>query len=90
MNDGKSYPAYQSIEKKRKQLLTDSTVIEVEDFGAGSSVIKTTSFANFCEYILPYRMSIEPVQDWRTTYGKKFNTFKAKIRDKKIDSILID
>jgi predicted O-methyltransferase YrrM len=41
LNDKQSYPAYQSIEKIRKQLLTDSTVIEVEDFGAGSSVIKT-------------------------------------------------
>ncbi len=41
LNDKKSYPSYQSIEKIRKQLLADSTVIEVEDFGAGSSVIKT-------------------------------------------------
>jgi predicted O-methyltransferase YrrM len=41
LNDKISYPAYQSIEKIRQQLLTDSTVIEVEDFGAGSSVIKT-------------------------------------------------
>jgi predicted O-methyltransferase YrrM len=41
LNDKTSYPAYQSIEKIRKQLLSDSTVIEVEDFGAGSSVIKT-------------------------------------------------
>ncbi len=41
LNDKQNYPAYQAIEKTRKQLLTDSTVIEVEDFGAGSSVIKT-------------------------------------------------
>lgn len=41
LNDNTSYPAYQSIEKIRKQLLNDSTVIEVEDFGAGSTVIKT-------------------------------------------------
>lgn len=41
LNDKQNYPAYQPIEKIRKQLLTDSTVIEVEDFGAGSSVIKT-------------------------------------------------
>lgn len=41
LNDKENYPAYQQIEKLRSQLLTDSTIIEVEDFGAGSSVIKT-------------------------------------------------
>ena len=41
LNDNSSYPAYQAIERKRKSLLKDSSVIEVEDFGAGSSVIKT-------------------------------------------------
>lgn len=41
LNDKHSYPAYQPIESLRKKLLADSTVIEVEDFGAGSSVIKT-------------------------------------------------
>ncbi len=41
LNDKKSYPAYLSIEKIRKQLLADARVIEVEDYGAGSSIIKT-------------------------------------------------
>ena len=41
LNDKQSYPAYQPIEDIRKEMLADSTVIEVEDFGAGSSVIKT-------------------------------------------------
>jgi predicted O-methyltransferase YrrM len=41
LNDKRDYPVYQSIEKIRKQLLNNATVIEVEDFGAGSSVIKT-------------------------------------------------
>jgi predicted O-methyltransferase YrrM len=41
LNDKRNYPAYTSIEKIRKQLLADSMVIEVEDFGAGSSIIKT-------------------------------------------------
>jgi predicted O-methyltransferase YrrM len=41
LNDNTSYPAYQSIERIRRKLLGDSTVIEVEDFGAGSTVIKT-------------------------------------------------
>ena len=41
INNKTVYPAYQPIEQKRKALLKDSTVIEVEDFGAGSLVIKT-------------------------------------------------
>ena len=41
LNDKKKYDCYDAIEKRREELLTDTTVIEVEDFGAGSSVIKT-------------------------------------------------
>ncbi|WP_462255295.1 O-methyltransferase [Ferruginibacter sp.] len=41
LNDKKKYTCYEKIENRRKELLNDSTVIEVEDFGAGSSLIKT-------------------------------------------------
>lgn len=41
LNDKKEYPCYRFIEQKRKELLSNETVIEVEDLGAGSSVIKT-------------------------------------------------
>lgn len=41
LNDKQSHPAYQPIENLRKKMLGNSTVIDVEDFGAGSSVIKT-------------------------------------------------
>ena len=37
LNDRQSYPAYQQVESLRKQLLSDSSVIEVLDLGAGSS-----------------------------------------------------
>jgi predicted O-methyltransferase YrrM len=40
-NDKKKYASYESIERQRKKLLADDTIIEVEDFGAGSSVMKT-------------------------------------------------
>lgn len=43
LNDKKQYECYIAIEKRRQELLNDATVIEVEDFGAGSSVIKTNS-----------------------------------------------
>lgn len=41
LNDKKEYPCYKEIENRRKELLHDPATIEVEDFGAGSSVIKT-------------------------------------------------
>lgn len=41
LNDKKEYSCYNPIEKIRKHLLANSNIIEVEDFGAGSTVIKT-------------------------------------------------
>lgn len=41
LNDKKKYPCYDEIESKRKKLLSAESVIEVEDFGAGSGIIKT-------------------------------------------------
>jgi predicted O-methyltransferase YrrM len=41
LNDKKKYDIYSTIEKQRQVLLNDKTVIDVEDFGAGSTVIKT-------------------------------------------------
>jgi hypothetical protein len=33
------------------------------------------SFENFCEYILPYRVDVEPLSDWRETYHDRFSKF---------------
>lgn len=41
LNDKKEYSCYNPIERIRKRLLENSNIIEVEDFGAGSTVIKT-------------------------------------------------
>ncbi|HAO09421.1 MAG TPA: transglutaminase domain-containing protein [Chryseobacterium sp.] len=43
-------------------------------------------FADFCEYLLPYRISIEPIQDWRTVYKNRFNL--ASEKSDQIDSVL--
>ncbi|KAA9039262.1 class I SAM-dependent methyltransferase [Ginsengibacter hankyongi] len=39
LNDKKEYECYKKIEALRQQLLNDNSIIEVEDFGAGSAVI---------------------------------------------------
>lgn len=41
LNDTKKYSIYSTIEKQRALLLADEKGIDVEDFGAGSTVIKT-------------------------------------------------
>ena len=41
LNDNKTYPAYKRVEELREKLLLDITVLNVEDFGAGSSVSKS-------------------------------------------------
>jgi len=41
LNDKKQYECYSAIEKQRQQLLQNTEVIEVEDFGAGSAVMKS-------------------------------------------------
>src|SRR6187399_98062 len=40
LNDKTVYPEYEKVETLRSQLLNDNTVLEVEDFGAGSTVDK--------------------------------------------------
>jgi len=39
LNDKKEYECYKKIESLRQQLLQNNSIIEVEDFGAGSAVI---------------------------------------------------
>src|SRR5487761_2522494 len=41
LNDTKKYECYDKIEPLRQHLLRDKTIINVEDFGAGSAVIPT-------------------------------------------------
>lgn len=41
LTDKKKYACYNTIEQQRQQLLQNTQVIEVEDFGAGSAVMKS-------------------------------------------------
>lgn len=43
LNDKKQYDCYRSVEPLRKALLQDNGIIEVEDMGAGSTVIKNNT-----------------------------------------------
>jgi len=53
-----------------------------------NSPIKNISFNNFCEYILPYRVSNEPLQSWRGIYQNKFQWVNGKIKEKGLEQTL--
>jgi hypothetical protein len=37
-------------------------------------------FHDFCEYILPYRVSVEPLQDWRAKYRQQFSWIRDSLK----------
>src|SRR5690349_109263 len=41
LNDKRNFYAYNQVEALRRKLLQDETILEVEDFGAGSAISKT-------------------------------------------------
>ncbi len=41
LNDKKKYSEYETVETLRKEMLQDETVLNIRDFGAGSSIAKT-------------------------------------------------
>ena len=48
---------------------------------------KYLNFADFCEYILPYRVATEPLSDWRAEFNKQFiPNLYARLKERK-DSI---
>lgn len=53
-----------------------------------SSKIKKTSFGDFCEYILPYRVSIEPLQNWRDSYAYKYQWISEKLSSQGLEQTL--
>lgn len=43
---------------------------------------KNLSFKKFCEYILPYRGSNEPLEDWRTYFLEEYSYLEDSLQDK--------
>jgi hypothetical protein len=48
---------------------------------------KHLSFADFCEYILPYRFLYEPLTDWRTKYQQRFGKLAKDAPDKSVTGV---
>ena len=52
------------------------------------SEYRDISFEDFCEYILPYRVTTEPIADWRVKYQTRFQWLGDSICNKSLKNIL--
>jgi hypothetical protein len=50
--------------------------------------VQNVSFDDFCEYILPYRITQEPLQNWRTAYSERFKEIGKKMKGRSLDIAL--
>lgn len=54
-----------------------------------SSHFKDIPFEDFCEYILPYRVTVEPLEAWRETYRQKYRWMTDSLQNKLLELSLI-
>ena len=77
------------FEKKEKsydlQTITAEFLIEQIDWAfrawRGKPWAKDLSFARFCDYVLPYRGSNEPLEPWRKAFWEKYADIEASMAD---------
>lgn len=77
---------YKDIETIKADYLIDN--LEKAFVTWKSSPIKNISFDTFCEYILPYRISVEPLQDWRNVYAEKFAWITERLQSYGLETLL--
>lgn len=53
-----------------------------------SSKYKDISFEDFCEYILPYRVTVEPLCDWRHEYHERYQWLGDSLQSKSLERVL--
>jgi hypothetical protein len=53
-----------------------------------NSLYKNIAFKDFCEYILPYRATVEPLQEWRNVYGTRFKWISDSLRTLPFNKVL--
>jgi hypothetical protein len=83
--------AHPSLDFGKKQLTEDLRVITAdflikhidEAFMAWRDLpwAKSLSYTDFCEYVLPYRGSNEPLEDWRQYFLDKYADLPSKMKD---------
>jgi len=48
---------------------------------------KSYSFEDFCEYVLPYCIGDEPIEEWRTIYYNKYSTIADSVLSRTTDVV---
>jgi hypothetical protein len=79
---------YRDIDSMQAGLLIDNVERAFESWRANPAA--KISFADFCEYVLPYRMSIEPLQNWRGVYSGRFTNLGAGIDKGSTDTLCLN
>jgi hypothetical protein len=66
--------SYRDIDSMKASMLISNAESAIETVKRNNKNAKSTTIFNdnFFEYILPYRTSIEPLQDWRKIYAERF------------------
>jgi hypothetical protein len=74
---GKLHPVqhvYQDIDSIKANMLIENVNLAVDKIRERGIEINKASEEIFLEYVLPYRTSIEPLQDWRKIYANRFGS----------------
>lgn len=69
------------------QSITANLLIENIDYAfrfLGTPRAKHLTYADFCEYVLPYRSTCEPLERWRPNYYKRFQPIAGVINIDKV------
>lgn len=89
----KKHPKMRTVQFTRKDLESLSGNELINNVNAAfkqwkQSPYRGISFNDFCEYILPYRVNIEPYQPWRSYYGQTYQWVAQKMKANGINDML--
>ena len=99
----KAVQALEEIKNKTHSILAQQVILpDIENIKADylienvdrafqawhGSVAKNIPFKDFCEYILPYRVSVEPLQNWRSVYSEKYKWVDDSVKVLGINKVL--
>lgn len=66
---------------KVNALLLESTVNDAVEMCRKQLITGELTFNNFCEYILPYRVANEPIENWRAIIRKRFSHIVDSVKN---------
>ena len=74
--------SYRDIDSIKGDYLIENEEMAFADWQ--QPLAKELSFDDFCEYLLPYKISVEPLQNWRAYYKQYFKNLGDSIKGKSI------